>query len=161
MTDDDIYRLIGEEGFTALVAAFVATYAITDFWNGAERQFENADRIFVIASRIEANDGSVVLDKVPATNPYIANYLPTYVPRIEAVARARNLGFGGEVPVSAGDRAAPLFAVAADAEFLEIFDLPFIAGDSRTALARPRSVVLTESAAERLFGAVSPLLGPS
>jgi hypothetical protein len=103
------------------LTAFVATYAITDFWNGAERQFENADRIFVIASRIEANDGSVVLDKVPATNPYIANYLPTYVPRIEAVARARNLGFGGEVPVSAGDRAAPLFAVAADAEFLEIF----------------------------------------
>ena len=85
------------------LTVFVATYAITDFWNGAERQFENADRIFVIASRIEANDGSVVLDKVPATNPYIANYLPTYVPRIEAVARARNLGFGGEVPVSAGD----------------------------------------------------------
>jgi putative ABC transport system permease protein len=44
-----------------------------------------------------------------------------------------------------------------DADFLEIFDLPFTAGDSRTALAMPRSVVLTESAAQRLFGADSPL----
>ena len=44
------------------LTAFVATYAVTDFWNGAERQFENADRIFVIASRIEANDGSSSID---------------------------------------------------------------------------------------------------
>jgi putative ABC transport system permease protein len=139
------------------LTAFVATYAVTDFWNGAERQFANSQRIFVISSRIEASDGSVVLEKIPATNPYIAKHLPTYVPRIEAVARARSLGFGDGVPVSAGDRAARLFAVAADAEFLEIFDLFFIASDPRTALARPRSVVLTESAAERLFGAVSPL----
>ena len=142
------------------LTAFVATYAVTDFWNGAERQFANSQRIFVISSRIVARDGSVVLDKVPATNPYIANHLPTYVPRIEAVARARHLGFGGDVPVSAGDRAARLFPVAADAKFLEIFDLSFIAGDSGMALARPRSVVLTESAAERLFGAVSPLGQP-
>lgn len=139
------------------LTAFVATYAVTDFWNGAERQFANSQRIFVISSRIEASDGSVVLEKTPATNPYIANYLSTYVPRIEAVARARSLGFDGEVPVSVGDRAARLFAVAADAKFLEIFDLPFIAGDSRAALAQPRSVVLTENAAERLFGQVSPL----
>jgi putative ABC transport system permease protein len=139
------------------LTAFVTTYAVTDFWNGAERQFESSDRIFVISSRIEASDGSVVLDKIPVTNAYIANYLPNYVPRIEAVARARSLGFGGDVPVSAGGRAARLFAVAVDAEFLEVFDLPFVAGDSRTALARPRSVVLTESAAERLFGAVSPV----
>jgi len=34
------------------LTAFVATYAVTDFWNGAEQQFENADRIFVISSRI-------------------------------------------------------------------------------------------------------------
>jgi putative ABC transport system permease protein len=138
------------------LTAFVATYAVTDFWNGAEKQFANSQRTFIISSRIELNDGSVLVD-TPTTNLHIANHLPTYVPRIEAVARARSLGLGGDVPVSAGDRAVRLYAVAADREFLEIFDLPFIAGDSPTALARPRSVVLTESAAERLFGAVSPL----
>ena len=35
------------------LTAFVATYAVSDFWNGAERQFENAQRTFVISSRIE------------------------------------------------------------------------------------------------------------
>jgi hypothetical protein len=78
------------------LTAFVATYAVTDFWNGAERQFANSQRTFVIWSRIEASDGSVLLEKIPATNPYIAAHLPTYVPRIEAVARARSLGFGGD-----------------------------------------------------------------
>jgi len=137
------------------LTAFVATYAVTDFWNGAERQFANSDRTFIISSRIEMTDGSVALYEMPATNPYLAGYLRTYLPRIEAVARARSLG--GDTPISAGSLAARLSTVAVDAEFLEIFDLPFIAGDSRTALAAPRSVVLTESAAVRLFGADSPL----
>jgi putative ABC transport system permease protein len=137
------------------LTAFVATYAVTDFWNGAERQFANSQRTFIISSRIEMKDGTVALYESPITNPYLASHLPTYFPQIEAVARARSLG--GNASVSAGDRAARLVTVAVDPEFLEIFDLPFIAGDSRMALAEPRSVVLTESAAERLFGAGSAL----
>lgn len=137
------------------LTAFVATYAVTDFWNGAERQFANSQRTFVISSRIEMSDGTVALYEVPATNPHVASYLPGYFPQIEAIARTRQ--FASDAPVSAEGRAARLFTVGVDPEFLEIFDLPFIAGDSRAALAQPRSVVLTESAAERLFGAVSPM----
>lgn len=135
------------------LTAFVAAYAVTAFWNGAERQFSNSQRTFIISSRIEMSDGSVALYETPATNPHIARYLLTYFPQLEAVARARRLGIGGDTSIAAGERAARLFAVAVDAEFLEIFDLPFRTGDARTALAEPRSVVLTESAAERLFGA--------
>jgi putative ABC transport system permease protein len=101
------------------------------------------------------SDGSVALYEVPATNSFIADHLPIYFPQIEAVSRARSLG--GDTPVSAGSRAARLSTVAVDPAFLEIFELPFIVGDSRTALAQPRSVVLTESTAERLFGADNPL----
>lgn len=52
------------------LTAFVATYAVTDFWNGAERQFANSQRAFVISSRIEMKDGTVARYETPATNRY-------------------------------------------------------------------------------------------
>jgi putative ABC transport system permease protein len=137
------------------LTAFVATYAVTGFWSRAERHFANADRTFVISSSIQLADGTVVMRESPVTNPYAASYLRTDYPQIEAVARARP--FFDDVPVAVGDRAIRLTAVAADPEFLDIFDLPFVVGDSRAALRAPRSVVLTQQTAERLFGADDPL----
>jgi predicted permease len=45
----------------------------------------------------------------------------------------------------------------ADPDFLEMFSFPFVKGDPRTALAEPYSVILTESAAAKYFGADDPL----
>jgi putative ABC transport system permease protein len=45
----------------------------------------------------------------------------------------------------------------ADQEFLDAFDLRFIAGDPDNALRQPFSVVLTEDAAARLFGDEDPM----
>ena len=59
--------------------------------------------------------------------------------------------------VANGDRAVRLFGVAVDPEFLDIFDLPFVAGDSRTAFAAPRSAVLTREYSARLFGSDDPI----
>jgi len=137
------------------LTAFVAAYAVTGFWSRAENHFANADRTFVITSRMALADGTVVMSESAVTNAYAASYLRADYPEIEATARARP--FGDDVPVAAGDRAIRLTAVAADAEFLDIFDLPFVAGDARAALREPRSVVLTQRTAERLFGADDPL----
>ena len=54
--------------------------------------------------------------------------------------------------MTADGRRARVVAVAVDPEFLEIFDLPFIAGDPHTALATPDGVLLSEAAAVRLYG---------
>ena len=137
------------------LTAFVAVYAVTEFWSRAESHFANANRTFVITSRMELADGTVVFREAPVTNAYAASYLRADYPEIEATARAGS--FIDDVPVAAGDRAIRLTAVGVDPEFLDIFDLPFVAGDARRALREPRSVVLTQRTAERLFGADSPL----
>src|SRR5262249_460165 len=137
------------------LTAFVAAYALTGFWSRAESAFAKSDRTFVLSSRIQLADGSVVLRETPVTNPYAASYLRTDYPQSEPSARARP--FFAAVPVTGGDRAIRLTAVAVDPEFLDIFDLPFVAGDSSAALRAPRSVVLTRQTAERLFGADDPL----
>jgi putative ABC transport system permease protein len=44
-----------------------------------------------------------------------------------------------------------------DTSFLHIFDFPLLKGDRATALEKPNSVVLTESAARKLFGGQDPM----
>ncbi len=45
----------------------------------------------------------------------------------------------------------------ADSNFFSFFDFEFIAGDKRTAMREPGSLVITESTAKRLFGNKSPM----
>jgi putative ABC transport system permease protein len=44
-----------------------------------------------------------------------------------------------------------------DSNFLQVFDFPVLQGDRKSALMKPNSLVLTQSAASRLFGSNSPL----
>ena len=126
------------------LTCFVAASAIVGFWERAEQHFTNADHTFVVTSM--SWSGIVV----PRTNALVAELLASDFSEIEAVARAA--AFPEPLLVSAAGRTARLDAHGADPEFLTIFDLPFVAGDSRTALAEPGSVVLTQAAARRLFG---------
>ena len=77
-------------------------------------------------------------------------------PAIEKIARAA--GIGPNIMIANGERALRAPAAAADPEFLELFELPFVAGDSHQALRSPRSVVLKKDFATKLFG-VAPALG--
>jgi putative ABC transport system permease protein len=44
-----------------------------------------------------------------------------------------------------------------DTSFLRMFDFPLLQGDRPTALQKPNSIVLTESAARKLFGTADPI----
>jgi putative ABC transport system permease protein len=132
------------------LACFLAVYGLTAFWNDADRHFDKAERILVVSStRVNDTLGSL---RSPATSRHVGEYLRTDFTRLEAVARLTPLSERGlRMPVAAGDRSARLFVVAADPDFLHIFDLPFLSGDSN-ALQRPRSAIVTKEAAERLLG---------
>ncbi len=44
-----------------------------------------------------------------------------------------------------------------DPEVLDVFDLPLVSGDSRTALAGPSDILISESASRKYFGNANPL----
>ncbi|MBE9584520.1 ABC transporter permease [Mucilaginibacter sp. JRF] len=44
-----------------------------------------------------------------------------------------------------------------DSTFLEMFNFPLVRGDKRTALQKPNSVLLTQQAAQKLFGDADPI----
>lgn len=136
-------------------ACFLTAYAFVTFWSQAESSFPNSDRTYVLTTSIASRGGGFSSGVSTRSSELLAEYLRIDFPQLEGVARA--VPIGSETIVSAegvGDR---LAAVAVDGEFLEIFDLPFARGDSRNALNEPRSVVLVEDYAARLYGGEDPL----
>jgi putative ABC transport system permease protein len=132
------------------LVAFVGTYAVVAYWRDSDRHFANVDRTYVITASLALRDGSVATGTMPQTNELYERYLRIEFPEFEAIARANV--WNQQASVSADGRGARVVAMAVDPEFLEIFDLPFVVGDPRTALSTPDGLVLTEAAALRLFG---------
>jgi putative ABC transport system permease protein len=135
------------------LTAFVIAYGVVTYWNRSEGYFPNAERTYVVTATFQGRDGGRATP-LPMTNRLYADYLRADFPEFEAVARAQLMY--EETGVAAGDAYTEMSVVGAESEFLKIFDLPFAAGDSK-ALSQPRSAVLTEDAAKRLFGAANPL----
>jgi putative ABC transport system permease protein len=48
-------------------------------------------------------------------------------------------------------------AYAVDSTFLQIFDFKLLAGDRKTALEKPNSIILTETTAKKIFGDANPI----
>jgi putative ABC transport system permease protein len=117
-----------------------------------DRHNERLDRIYRVGLSAFINNNST--ESVVSSAP-MAKALVDEIPEIEAAARVRNFGF----PVfRTGDKVFSEERVFwVDNAFFDIFTVPFIAGDPRTALEKPLSIVLTRSMARKYFGGEDPL----
>jgi putative ABC transport system permease protein len=141
------------------LVTFVVAYSVAHYLGSADRQFANADRTLVVTTRQRTREGSFDSGVRPRSNEWLARYLKADFPQLPLVARVilPKKNSAEDIATHAGDRSARFRGFVADATFLEIFDLPFVAGDSRAALRAPGSVVLTKAAARALYGGESPL----
>jgi putative ABC transport system permease protein len=139
------------------LACFLTAYAFVAFLERAERHFPDADRTLVLTQSFAYDNGSFARSNMTRTPELAAEALQAHFPN---VATTRALTIDGGTSVASGAGSAQLSAIAVDPEFLELFPLPFTAGDSRAALRAPGSAVLTRDAAVRLFGAGDPLGQP-
>jgi hypothetical protein len=121
------------------LVCFVTAYAVVGYWDRSERQFPNASRVYAITARLALRDGSVSTGVMPQTNELYERYLRIDFPEFEAIARANV--WNRESTVTAGDRGARLVSLAVDPEFLDMFDLPIVAGDRSRALRDPTGVL--------------------
>jgi putative ABC transport system permease protein len=137
------------------LVAFVTAYVFTSFWSSAEQGFARSERIAVLAVDLTVPDLITFHDDVSETPEPAARYLDAEFPALEQVAQAYLID--SEAALASGDRSVRSSIVAVDPQFLEIFDLPFTAGDSLAALRAPRSAVITQRQAEELFGGADPM----
>ncbi|HEX5048459.1 MAG TPA: FtsX-like permease family protein [Gammaproteobacteria bacterium] len=140
------------------LVCFVTAYAFVTFWDSAEQHFPKAGDIYVLTLTIKPREGGVGfggVNNATRAPDVAAEFLRSDYPAISKIARLVQMD--RQTMVAAGDRAERLASVAVDAEFLDMFDLPFVAGDRSSAFASPRSVVITRDAANRMFGAENPI----
>ncbi|HET7132240.1 MAG TPA: ABC transporter permease, partial [Gammaproteobacteria bacterium] len=109
-----------------------------------------ASDIYVLTATFGGDDAPGGVTHRTRIPDVAAELLKTDYPGITTIARA--VLIDRQTMVASGGRAERMLGLAVDPEFLELFDLPFLAGDPRTALGSPRSAVLTHEYAVRLFG---------
>jgi putative ABC transport system permease protein len=141
--------LINIAGLTLGTACFVIAFAVADYFEHVNREFANAERIYVLQQRnVTPGDDAAALFS-PAASPSLAKYVPIEAPEVEAVARK---SLRQTVQIDVGDRGFGLPVMFADPALLRIFDFRFVAGDPLDALADIHGAVLTVPIAEQLFG---------
>lgn len=142
------------------LACFLGAYGASVYWRSGDAYQKHAAHTFVVGTRIDVKEGGPALgagfDQLGLlSSSTLARYLKQDIPEVEQVARA---SVPAQTAVSTGDNKQMLNAAFADAAFLDIFELDFVTGDPHQALARPDGIILTQDAAQRLFGS-KPALG--
>jgi putative ABC transport system permease protein len=113
----------------------------------------NKGRIFLVG--VDSKQGEEQSQSgwtTPPTGPAMQEFFP------EIETTTRLCFWFDDLVVSQGERRFPeKNVVGADSTIFDIFTIPFVAGDPRTALTEPNSVVISESIARKYFGEVNPL----
>ena len=106
----------------------------------------NADRIYRVTSDFKVN-GSVFIDRESPAS--MAQIMVKEYPNIEMAAMLKN---NGKILVKKGNETLiESNAFYADANLFKVFTLPMIAGDPKTALNEPHSLVISKDIAQKYF----------
>jgi putative ABC transport system permease protein len=123
-----------------------------------DRHNTNRDRIFRVNTQILDNNGVPRSSPDNATSPMtLRQELMDNYTGIEKVVRIKR-GFGNNwLEVENQNVNIPVKGFFADPEVFDLFQLEFQYGDPQTALTQPYTVVLTRSAADKLFKEKNPV----
>ncbi|QHT71980.1 FtsX-like permease family protein [Rhodocytophaga rosea] len=119
---------------------------------GYDRFHEKADRIVRVIFK-----GSIQGEKLNEAHvmPPVAQTLLADYPEVQEATRLRQYG----IPrVTYKDKSFKEDAFAfADANFFQVFTLPFLQGDPKTALLEPNTIVISQAIARKFFGNEDPI----
>ncbi|MDJ1491550.1 ABC transporter permease [Cytophagaceae bacterium DM2B3-1] len=117
-----------------------------------DRHFSKADRIYRMGFSGKFN--GQVLDATALGAP-LARQMRVDYPEVEESTRLR---VSGNPFVTYGNRTFKEDKfVYVDSNFFQVFDIPFLKGDPKTALSQPNTMVITQATARKYFGNQDPM----
>ncbi len=147
------YSFINIVGLAIGIASCMLIYLYIADELSYDRYHKDGDRIYRVALNMEKDNS---LNQYAFNVPPLAPALKKDFPQVENSARI--MLFGQTRLIKYEDK---LFYesgfVFADSDIFTIFTIPFLNGDPENALARPNTVVLTKTLAEKYFGTENPL----
>ncbi len=147
-----VYSLINILGLAVGMAGFTIFALAAGTKSNADRFHKNADRIYtVVQVKSTANtEKHTSMVPVPLVKP-----LKNEFPEIEDVVRV--LPAGRTIIKYQNNRYYENKAIYADPNFLTFFTFSMISGNPNTALREPFSIVLTKTAADKIFKNENPV----
>ncbi len=148
-----MYAIINILGLAIGIAACITILLYVQDELSYDRHHEKADRIYRIwtHARIGGNDMELALSAAPEAAAILEEY--------PDVVMSTRIGFIGGFPVMRyGDFTfSEERYVMADSSIFDVFDIPLILGNPKTALTQPNTMVISESTAKRYFGDENPM----
>ena len=154
------YTLLNTIGLAIGLAGSLLIFLFIRHHLNVDRHHAKFDRIFRIVLDLHLDDGTV--ETYPEAPLPMAQALRRDYPQVEQAAfliMNRELTVG----INSPEKRTPTYFLEHDGTALvepglfQIFDYQWLAGNPKTALRAPNSVVLTQSWAKRYFGATNPV----
>ncbi|MBN1222710.1 MAG: ABC transporter permease [Candidatus Aminicenantes bacterium] len=145
------YSFIKVSGLAIGMAACILILLFIRYELSFDNFHENKDRVYRILSELDLTQGAEI---VPLSALPLA---PALKSDLSEVSKAARFSAGGRKLLRIGDKTFYEDVYYADADVFDIFSFPLLAGDSKTALIEPQSIVITEKIARKYFGNDNPV----
>ncbi len=143
------YSIITIFGFAVGLASFIVIFLYIKSEINYDRNWKNVNRIYRITETLNMAGKD---DRFALTSFPVAPALKEAIQGIETVVRFSMMG---KQLLEVGEN---VFTVenmyAADYDFYKIFNYTFLCGDPETALTEPRTAIISETEAIRLYGSI-------
>ncbi len=144
---------INVAGLSIGIAACLLIFLVIRFELSFDAFHSKKDRIYRVVTEIKTLDGTSYSNGVQVPVP---EALRTDFPQLEKVA-AINARSNSVITIDKDQPSQKKFneeggVFFAEPQLFEIFDIPWLAGDPKTALTAPNTAVLTKKTAEKYFG---------
>ncbi|MCR9286300.1 MAG: ABC transporter permease [Bacteroidetes bacterium] len=116
---------------------------------------ENGDRIYRVISDRQEQDVPLSEPRMATTSLRLGEVLPEQYPFVEKTTRI--VGVGGVFEYEGKRLTTEDNGYLVDSDFLDMFSFGWIKGDKKTALAKPRTIVLTKKTADTFFPDSDPI----
>ncbi len=143
---------INVSGLAVGFASFILIFLWVQDEISYDRFHEKADRIYRLCSHIIIGNTDLNQTQTPALLPTV---LKSDYPEVEQTVR---LGFPITATATYQNKAfVENNILPADSTFFDVFSFKLIKGNTKTALAKPGSIVITDETAQKYFGNEDPI----
>lgn len=139
-------------GLAVTILLFLFVLNELDF----DTMYSNRQHIFRVLMDTKINDGKE--EKWCNVPNAVAPTFTADIPEIKYAARMLKNGFGKNAFIKYGNNNfIEKNLYWCDADLLKIFDVPFISGNSKDALNRPNTGIISATTAKKIFGSENPI----
>ncbi|WP_194852239.1 ABC transporter permease [Nonlabens antarcticus] len=147
---DKTFTMLNIAGLAIGVGVCILLFAFINKELGFDKMYTHADQIYrVNMETTEEYDYEVWATMPNAVGPAIQQDLP----QVERMARLIKNDFGATASLKVGDKNfTETNHYLADAALFDMFDFEFLQGTGESAFSKPNTIVLSQTAKQRLFG---------